>query len=144
MSDEPEIRWLEDTRILSIVAAPSGWYSLTRRDDDNGYDPTGGSIHDVAYVEPIAFFALLETVERRYEITKDEDGEDVWESTRETDVDKDGGFPHTYVKPVAWHSGEEHFPGADELGLLSSQGLVVNPMHDLNASWIRACFGPKT
>jgi hypothetical protein len=142
MSDEARHEYRSDNRILSIVAAPAGWWALTRRDKDDGYDPTTGSIYDVAYVEPIAVFALMETVERLWKITPDPlpDYEEHERFEVEEPDEPEPTFPHTYVMPVPWHSGERSFLGADELDVLSTPDLIVHPPFDLTSPWVREFF----
>src|SRR5262245_10806701 len=50
--------WIDESRVLSLVAVPAGWKAITHRPlCDRG---EGDSIYDVAWVEDIPCFALVE------------------------------------------------------------------------------------
>lgn len=137
MTDEIDLkhrrRWRDDVRILQIVTAPDGWWALYQKDpaDVERSDPP--SIYDFAWVEPVAMFALLEEVERLELLY----GEDEWKPAPVTSDDESHSWPHTRVVPLAWHSGEGHFPGADELrGFRQPWDYIVTPPVTLTASWL--------
>lgn len=140
--DGRRYRWREDVRIKSIVAAPPGWVAVFCKSAYDGHDPTG-DFHDVAWVEPIACFALLEVIEREEVLEVDDDGDEHWRSTGrdERTIGSAGGpdrpddhFLHTMVVPVWWDSGEQNFPGADEL----------MPFGSVNGRRPSYVFGPGT
>jgi hypothetical protein len=152
VTKERRFRWKEDQRIVSIVAAPPGWYALTRKDKADAVEGKLESIFDYAWVEPVAVFALVEVIERE-EVSdgEDEDGDPVWKTTGRTEMDAaNAGGParsdpywlHTEVVPLAWHSGEQHFPDSGELDDLG-YSLVVGPNTDLHAPWVLEQFKPR-
>lgn len=148
LSFEREYRWTDDARILTITAAPPGWYAFFRKKEgDPGYDPKGDSVHDLAWVEPIACFALVEVMEREQVKVVDGDGEARWQLTgrNELGVENAGGpivvgssWPHTKVLPVWLESGEARFPGVDEIDDLgrSAPSLIIGPDTRLDEPWL--------
>jgi hypothetical protein len=142
-ADERKHRWWEDSRILTIVAAPAGWVAVFRKSEHEGYDPEGTRLSEVAWIEPIVCFALVEVIEREeVSVTIDENGETEWESTGRTELDTSsaGGparhnphWPHTTVRPVWRDSAEGSFPGIDEI-YRGGRGphLILSPDEDPN------------
>jgi len=128
-------RWFDDCRFITIAAAPPGWWALTTKDPSEVAlsSPDRGTIYDYAYVEAVACFALVEEV-LRLELLN---GEDDWELTELVDPPPGQGFPHTRIVPVAWHSGEGHFPGADEFrDYRFGWDYLVTPPTQLDHRWL--------
>ena len=140
-------RWREDVRILSLAPASPGWLALFRKTKEEDFDPKSDSIYDLAWVEPIACFALVEFMEREERFTETtKDGLELWTATGRTECDAEsaGGddapnphWPHTSIRPIWLHSGEMFFPGVDEITKMErGPDVILGPCHDLHAEWV--------
>lgn len=140
-----QYRWYDDLMIVSIVAAPPGWFALQRKSESEGFDGTTRSVYDRAWVEPIACFALVEITEREQMATESNQFGPLWHYTGRTshDVSSAGGddeaepagYPYRTILPVPLHSGEAGFPDPTELWP-SRWSVIVGPGTDVQARWV--------
>jgi hypothetical protein len=106
-----------DQRTITIVAAAPGWHSVNIK-DDHELESEGlkeiKNIHDVAWVEPIPCFALVEN----------------------TEVDGDQTYTERMVKPVvrleSYHFG---IPG-DDITDADEPSLILGPTDSEHAPWV--------
>jgi len=145
--NEKRYRWREDARIVQIVPAPAGWTAVTRKPRSERKDVIAESVHDLAYFEPIACFALIEVIEREEVFVGMIDGEyEDWQSTGRTEMNlrNAGGeeanhehFPTTFVRVIALHTGEAALlPDSSDIAD-SRFDLILGPDTVWDDDWVR-------